>query len=124
MPTFKARIMVVEQDSQASAFMAEALYRQGCEVIVVRDSRRAIAIAESQVPHAFLLNLAMPQPDGFRLCKILRAHPNFKNTPILLITTLDATDSKIVAIGAGATNYLVKPFCTDELISRVQDLLP
>ena len=65
----------------------------------------------------------MPPPDGFKLCKMLRADPTFRQTPILIVTALDNTDSKIVAIGAGANDYLVKPFSIDDLTARVKHLL-
>jgi DNA-binding response OmpR family regulator len=54
---------------------------------------------------------------------MLRADPTFKFTPIIIVTALDDTDSKIVAIGSGASDYLVKPFRIDELVSKVRDWL-
>jgi uncharacterized protein (TIGR02246 family) len=117
------KIMVVEDDREASTFMAEVLRLQGYEVMVINDSSKAIKMAESTIPHAFLLDLIMPQPDGFKLCKMLRAHPDFNNTPILIVTALNDTDSRIVAIGAGANDYLVKPFGMEELASKVKALL-
>ena len=65
----------------------------------------------------------MPPPDGFKLCRMLRADPTFRRTPILIVTALDDTDSRIVAIGAGANDYLVKPFRIDDLTSKVKKLL-
>jgi DNA-binding response OmpR family regulator len=115
--------MVVEDEVQISAMITATLNQQGYETIVVNDSSQAIAIAESAHPQAFLLDLVMPPPDGFKLCRTLRGHPEFRYTPILIVTTLDDTDSKIIAIGAGANNYLVKPFHSSELISKIQDLL-
>lgn len=118
-----AKIMVVEDDEQASAFIAEVLALDGHEAIVVNDSSKAIDIADSSIPAAFLLDLMMPPPDGFRLCRMLRAEPKFKYTPILIVTALDDMDSKIVAIGAGANDYLVKPFPVEDLLAKVRDLL-
>jgi len=118
-----AKIMVVEDDEQASTFIAEVLRMAGYDPIVVNESWKAIGMAEATIPHAFLLDLMMPPPDGFRLCRMLRTHPNFKHTPILIVTALDNTDSKIVAFGAGANDYLVKPFHVEDLISKVKDLL-
>lgn len=119
----KTRIMIIEDDEQFSAFMAKALEKFGYEPLVVHDSSRAIRAAELSMPQAFLIDLVMPPPDGFKLCRMLRGHRTFKQTPILIVTVLDNTDSKIVAIGAGANNYLVKPFSTDELVARVRELL-
>ncbi|MGB8984983.1 MAG: response regulator transcription factor [Anaerolineales bacterium] len=118
-----ARIMVVEDDIPASNFIAEVLKMGGHEAIIVNVSSDAIKIADDTLPQAFLLDLMMPPPDGFKLCRMLREHPGFKRTPILIVTALDNTDSKIVAIGAGANDYLVKPFHVDDLLTKVSDLL-
>lgn len=119
----KIRIMIVEDDEQYSEFLAKALQKPEHKIIVVHDSSKAIPQAELAIPHIFLIDLMMPPPDGFRLCRLLRVHHNFKQTPILIVTALDNTDSKIVAIGAGANGYLVKPFSADELVSLVDQLL-
>jgi two-component system cell cycle response regulator len=119
----KIRVMVVEDDEAASMFMAEVLEMEGYQAIVVNESSKALEIASSTIPHAFLLDLMMPPPDGFKLCRMLRANPVFRHTPILIVTALDDTDSRIVAIGAGANDYLVKPFQIKDLASKVKDLL-
>jgi DNA-binding response OmpR family regulator len=118
-----AKIMVVEDDEQASTFIAEVLALDGHEAIVVNDSSKAVDLAGSSMPEAFLLDLMMPPPDGFKLCRMLRAEPKFKHTPILIVTALDDMDSKIVAIGAGANSYLVKPFPVEDLLAKVKELL-
>ena len=123
METPKIKIMVVEDDVAASMLIAEVLKMAGYEVIVVNDSSKAMEIANSTLPQVILLDLMMPPPDGFKLCRMLRADPTFRRTPILIVTALDNTDSKIVAIGAGANDYLVKPFQIDDLTSKVQHLL-
>ena len=123
METSKIRIMVVEDDEAASIFIAEVLKMEGYEAIVVNDSSKAIEIANSTLPQCILLDLMMPPPDGFKLCRMLRADPTFRHTPILIVTAMDNTDSKIVAIGAGANDYLVKPFGIDDLTARVKHLL-
>lgn len=117
------KIMVVEDDVAAATFIAEVLKMEGYEPIVVNDSSQAMDSAASTQPQCFLLDLMMPPPDGFKLCRMLRADPAFHRTPILIVTALDNTDSKIVAIGAGANDYLVKPFRIDDLLEKVKHLL-
>ena len=118
-----AKIMVVEDDKQASTFIAEVLKMEGHFPIVVNESSKAIALAEATLPDAFLLDLMMPEPDGFKLCRMLRAHPRFVLTPIIIVTALDDTDSHIVAFGAGANDYIVKPFRIEELTAKIDALL-
>jgi DNA-binding response OmpR family regulator len=119
----KIRVMVVEDDVAASTFIAEVLKMEDYEPIIVNDSSKAMETANSTLPQAILLDLMMPPPDGFKLCRMLRADPTFRHTPILIVTALDNTDSKIVAIGAGANDYLVKPFRIDDLLGKVKNLL-
>jgi DNA-binding response OmpR family regulator len=118
-----AKIMIVEDDESASLFLAEVLKMEGHNPIVINQSSKAMAMADATLPDAFLLDLMMPEPDGFKLCRMLRANPKFVSTPIIIVTALDDTDSRIVAFGAGANDYLVKPFHIQELISKVSELL-
>jgi DNA-binding response OmpR family regulator len=117
------KIMVVEDDVQASTFLAEVLATEGFVPIVVNESSRALGMANATLPDAFLLDLMMPEPDGFRLCRMLRAEPKFIASPIIIVTALDDLDSRIVAFGAGANDYVVKPFHIDELTSKLNALL-
>jgi DNA-binding response OmpR family regulator len=118
-----AKIMVVEDDKQASTFLAELLTMEGYVPIVVNESSKALSMAKATLPDAFLLDLMMPDPDGFKLCRMLRADRHFTKTPVIIVTALDDTDSRIVAFGAGANDYLVKPFHIDELSSKLKALL-
>ena len=65
----------------------------------------------------------MPDPDGFKVCRLLRADNRFIFTPILILTVLDDTDSRIVAFGAGADDYLIKPYDIDQLVLTIKTLL-
>lgn len=118
-----AKVMVVEDDVQASTFLAEVLTAEGYVPIVVNMSAKAVSMANATLPDAFLLDLMMPEPDGFKLCRMLRNNPNFVATPIIIVTALDDTDSRIVAFGAGANDYIVKPFHIDVLTSKLKTLL-
>jgi len=118
-----AKVMIVEDDVQASTFLAEVLTAEGYVPIVVNVSAKAVSMANATLPDAFLLDLMMPEPDGFKVCRMLRSNPNFVSTPIIIVTALDDTDSRIVAFGAGANDYIVKPFHIDMLTSKLRTLL-
>jgi DNA-binding response OmpR family regulator len=72
-------------------------------------------------PDLFILDLMMPPPDGFELCRQLRADPNFAQAPILIITAMDISNSK--ATSFGANDYLAKPFSLDEMVMKINLLL-
>ena len=95
----------------------------GFEAVVENHSWKAMDIADTTKPDLIILDLMMPEPDGFTLCRMLRKNPNFRRTPIIIVTALNNEDSKIVPLGAGANDYLTKPFHIDELKSRINSLL-
>lgn len=95
----------------------------GFEAVAENQSSRAMEVAHSEKPDVIVLDLMMPKPDGFQLCRMLRADPIFQHTPIIIVTALTDLDSKLVAIGAGANDYLTKPFHIEELKSRINVLL-
>jgi len=118
-----SKIMIVDDDIQATTLLQKILTMEGYESITVNDSSRAVQIAQSTNPDLFLLDLMMPDPDGFKLCRILRLEPHFSKTPIIIITALDDSDSRVVAFGAGANDYLTKPFRIEELSLRIRTLI-
>ena len=118
-----AKIMVVDDDKQATALLEDVLTMEGYEAIIVNESSTAFELALTHNPDAFLLDLMMPDPDGFKLCRLLRSNSHFKHTPILIVTALDDTDSKIVAFGAGANDYITKPYHIEEITDRIKELL-
>ncbi|HKJ38548.1 MAG TPA: response regulator [Anaerolineales bacterium] len=117
------KIMVVDDDKDATALFEEVLKAEGFEAIVLNESSRAVQLAKKEKPALFILDLMMPEPDGFKLCRMLRKEPEFRSTPIIIVTALNDTDSRIVAIGAGANDYLTKPFRLDELYTSIKDHL-
>jgi CheY-like chemotaxis protein len=80
-------------------------------------------VANSTIPDLILLDLMMPEPNGFEVCKMLRADPNFAKTPIVIITAMDDNASKETAYSAGANDFLTKPFRMDDLAQTIQALI-
>ena len=95
----------------------------GFETVCENQSSKALDLANAVKPDLFILDLMMPEPDGFKLCRMLRTNMNFVRTPIIIVTALNDEDSKVVALGAGANDYLTKPFHIDQLKLRIDLLL-
>jgi pilus assembly protein CpaE len=114
------KIMIVDDDVETTTLLHSFLKMEGYEPITVNDSTIAIETANRLRPDLFLLDLMMPVVDGFKLCRLLRDTPRFFNTPIIIITALDDKDSKIVAFGAGANDYITKPYHPRQLASKIQ----
>lgn len=117
------KIMVVDDDEEFTNLYKEYLKMVGFEAISENRSSKAMELACTEKPDLFVLDLMMPEPTGFQLCRMLRADENFKRTPIIIVTALTDLDSKLVAMGAGANDYITKPFHIDELKSRINALL-
>jgi DNA-binding response OmpR family regulator len=117
------KIMVVDDDEDFTTLYEQYLRRAGFDAVAENQSSKAMELAYATRPDLILLDLMMPEPDGFQLCRMLRADPNFQRTPIIIVTALNVEDSRIVALGAGANDYLTKPFHIEELKRRIYTLL-
>jgi len=117
------KIMVIDDDEDFTNLYKTSLRMSGFDATAVNQSTAAIEMAYLVHPDIFVIDLMMPELDGFQLCRLLRADPLFRRTPIIIVTALTDEDSQLVAIGAGANAYLAKPFHIDELKSRINTLL-
>ena len=113
------KILMVDDDKLVTDLLEKLLKADGYQTVTVNDSTKAIEVAKAESPDLVLLDLMMPQPDGFRVCRMLREVPTFKKLPIIIVTALDDSDSRAVAFGAGANDYLTKPFHPDELSEKI-----
>lgn len=114
------KIIVVDDDKTSTSLFEQVLLMYDYEVVTLNESSKTIETASTIQPDLFILDLMMPDPDGFKLCRMLRAHPRFRRTPIIIVTALNDLDSRLVAMGAGANDYLVKPFHIDQLFTMIE----
>jgi DNA-binding response OmpR family regulator len=115
------KILIVDDDAHVTSLLKKYLSSRNFEVITINQSSKTIQTANLINPDLFIIDLMMPPPDGFELCTMLRADPNFSQTPILIITAMDISNSK--ATSFGANDYLAKPFNLDEVVTRINLLL-
>jgi DNA-binding response OmpR family regulator len=121
MENIMVKIMIVDDDPHVTSLLRKYLSAKNLEVVTINQSSKAISTARMMDPDLFIIDLMMPPPDGFELCRLLRADPHFARTPILIITAMDISNSK--ATSFGANDYLAKPFNLDEVVTRVNFLL-
>ena len=117
------KIMVVDDDEDFTNLYKTSLRMAGFDTTAVNRSSVAIEMAYLVKPEVFVIDLMMPDIDGFQLCRMIREDPVIKRIPIIIVTALTDNDSKMVAMDAGADAYLSKPFRVDELKSRINALL-
>jgi len=115
------KILIVDDDPHVTTLLRKYLSAKNFEVTIINQSSKAMSMAHQIHPDLFILDLMMPPPDGFELCRLLRADPKFAGVPILIITAMDISNSN--ATSFGANDYLAKPFNLDEVVTRVNFLL-
>ena len=118
-----AKILIVDDDQLISNLLDQLLKMYGHQPTVVNDSTRAMEVANSIIPDLITLDLMMPGLTGFQLCDLLRADPKFTQTPIVIISAREDTESKARAFQAGVKDYITKPFNIDDLLNRIKAVL-
>jgi cyclic di-GMP phosphodiesterase len=118
-----AKILIVDDESRSRAALEALLHREGYEVHNASDGASALAACASVHPDLILLDVLMPGLDGFEVCKRIKAHPETRLTPVVLITGLSDTEDRIKGINAGADDFLSKPIDLNELLARTRSLI-
>jgi DNA-binding response OmpR family regulator len=114
------KILVVEDDRKVAGFVEQGLKEEGYIVDVARDGDEATMLAHVNDYDAVLLDVVLPKKNGFQIAAELRREG--RNTPILMLTSRDATEDVVRGLDAGADDYLSKPFRFDELLARIRAL--
>jgi two-component system KDP operon response regulator KdpE len=112
-----AKILVVDDEPQVRRALRAILTGQGCSVVEARDGEEALEEITADRPDLVLLDVNMPGIDGFETCRRIR---ETSDVPIIMVTVRGNERDKVVALDAGADDYLVKPFGTQELLARVR----
>lgn len=118
-----ARILAVDDSASMRQMVAFALTSAGFEVTEAEDGVVALDKARTTKFSAVVADVNMPNMDGISLIRALRALPDYKFTPLLMLTTESAADKKAEGKAAGATGWLVKPFNPEQLVATVQKVL-
>ena len=111
------RIVVIEDDPLISDSVVEVLQNAGYEVLAASDGVRGLKLALSEDPHLVLLDIMLPEIDGWEVCKAIRAE---STVPIVMATALNEEVDRILGLELGADDYLTKPFSLDELRDAVK----
>jgi PAS domain S-box-containing protein len=112
--------LVVDDDMVSRHVLGQALAKAKLDFVAVGSGAEALAQIERVHPALVLLDLVMPQPDGYQVLRILRARPETCDLPVVVLTALDAEDEIAKAFEAGADDFVRKPFKPVELVARVR----
>ncbi|WP_430384139.1 GGDEF domain-containing response regulator [Archangium violaceum] len=119
----RSRVLVLDDDPEAVRALSAALTSQLVEVVGLEDPYRLVDVLAEQRPDLLLLDVEMPGPSGFDLCRIVRSMPEWQGLHILFITAHTGVEFRVAAFQAGADDYLAKPVMREELRARVQSRL-
>jgi two-component system response regulator MprA len=116
-----SRVLIVDDDAGVRRMLARTLEAEGYDIAVAADGGGALVEVERTAPDLILLDVTMPGLGGLGVMKRLRGKGDA--VPVLMLTARDAVPDRVAGLDAGADDYLVKPFATEELLARVRSLL-
>jgi two-component system, OmpR family, response regulator len=114
-------VLVVDDERNITDLLATALRFVGYEVATAGTGRQALDTVNTFIPDLVVLDVMLPDHDGFEVCRRLRA--NGVRAPVIFLTARDATEDKVAGLRMGADDYVTKPFSLEELIARVEVIL-
>ncbi len=119
-PNTKPKVLVVDDDPLMRRIVTQSLERAAYELLEAESGMTGIQCAIEQHPDLILLDVMMPEMDGFEVIRRLRTHPITQGVPIILLTALGEMSEKVYGMQLGADDYMTKPFDPRELRARVQ----
>ena len=117
------RILIVEDDQDIAELVAHQLVKSGYEVDIVSAGDEVLPALERQFANLVVLDLMLPGLSGLDVCRAIRAHANFADIPIIMVTAKTEETDRIVGLELGGDDYITKPFSPKELTARVGAVL-
>lgn len=114
------KILVIDDDPAMTELLALILAPTQAEILTANSGRDGLTLTQQHLPDIVLLDLMMPEMDGWEVCKAIR---EFSNLPILILSALDNPGMVAAALDAGADDYLIKPVPSGVLIAHINNLL-
>jgi DNA-binding response OmpR family regulator len=117
------KILIVDDDAELVELLSFNLKKAGFVVATAADGIEALKNAGTICPDLILLDLMLPELNGFGVCETLRRNATTAATPIIMLTAISGEMGRLAGLDCGANDYITKPFSPRDLISRVENLL-
>lgn len=117
------RVLAVDDSAVILRLISQTLSKEGYQVVTCGNGPEALKTLSEVTPELVILDVMMPEMDGYEVCRQIRSRPSSATIPVMMLTALDSLENKIKGYEAGADDYLTKPFDPAELQLRVQALL-
>ncbi len=118
-PAYKADILVVDDTHDNLHLLTKLLVKYGYYVRPVSNGQKAIIAIQDQLPDLILLDILMPEMDGYEVCRRLKQDTRAKDIPVIFLSCLEEIEDKIKGFNAGGVDYIAKPFSSEEVLVRV-----
>ncbi|MBF2097729.1 MAG: diguanylate cyclase, partial [Gloeomargaritaceae cyanobacterium C42_A2020_066] len=119
-PPYRGHVLLVDDEPESRLILQRLLTRQGYWVETSSNGTQALRLAREQLPELVLLDIMMPELDGYEVCRQLQADEVTRPIPIIFLSALDDVQDKVAGFAVGAVDYITKPFQTREVIARVE----
>jgi DNA-binding response OmpR family regulator len=119
----KARLLIVEDDSDISNMLRIYFSSQGYEVDIAPRGSEALEKTRHVMPHLIILDIMLPDIDGYEVCRTLRTNTRTSHVPVIFLTQRDERSDRLKGLELGADDYITKPFDIEELKWRVQNAI-
>jgi two-component system, cell cycle response regulator DivK len=120
----KNKILIIEDNEQNMYLMAFLLESNGYEIVQARNGKDGIRLAQETRPNVILLDIQLPEINGYQVAEELRKNKSLDNIPIIAVTSYAMPGDKEQILAAGATGYIEKPINPDTFISQLREYLP
>lgn len=117
----RSAILVIDDDEKITSMLRRGLAFEGYDVHTARNGTEGLSMVMTSDPDLIILDVMMPEIDGFEVCRRLREGGS--HVPVLMLTAKDEVENRVKGLDTGADDYLVKPFALEELLARVRALL-
>ena len=118
-----AKVLIVDDDVETLRLVGLMLQRQGFQIVAANNGKQAVALAKSELPELIVLDIMMPELDGYEVTRQLRKDPHTASIAILMFTAKSQVADKVTGYEAGVDDYLTKPIHPAELVARIKALL-
>jgi two-component system, OmpR family, alkaline phosphatase synthesis response regulator PhoP len=119
----RKRILVVEDEPDLLELLRLRFKEEGYAIATAMNGLDAVKKARSTMPDLILLDVMLPELDGFAVCEILRKDPATASIPVVMLTGLSGQLSRCAGIDSGATDFVTKPATPDEIVSKIKETL-
>lgn len=117
------RILIAEDELDIRELIKITLTFSGFEVVAAEDGRKAVELAQDGEYDLIMMDVQMPHMDGYDACREIKKMPALRHVPVVFLSAKGQSSEVKEGLGAGAIDYMLKPFAPDELITRINQIL-